>query len=219
MSGQEQEGEGFLDSIEEDEDSNEEIRVESTVHETQPPNVDAENSLLEPVSNIQDVVELYDKFEEIKNDLLKDGDKTEISGSIHVNKSGWRKIATAFNVSVETIADHRIVENKVVKYKVTARATAPNGKVATGVAISASNEANHMEKLSENRNDKPDVPGTDSDDILWVDNAWRRLLPPKEVNDHNLYATAATRGKNRAISDCVGGGEVSAEEVTADDVL
>ena len=33
--------------------------------------------------------------------------------------------------------------------------------------------------------------------------------------EHDVYATAHTRAKNRAISDLVGGGEVSAEEMLA----
>jgi hypothetical protein len=33
--------------------------------------------------------------------------------------------------------------------------------------------------------------------------------------DHDVYATAHTRAKNRAISDIIGAGEVSAEEIQA----
>lgn len=217
------ETEGFLDQVEKEEqedteENNDEIVVENT-EEPKEPAYKGENSLLQPVSDIDDVAELYDRFEEIKENLLKDSDKTEISGNVHVNKSGWRKIATAFNVSVETIYEQRILEDGIVKYRVKARATAPNGKVATGVANCASNESNHMEKHTEKRENRPDVPGVNPEDIIWIDNAWRRLLPPKEVNEHNILATSATRAKNRAISDCVGGGEVSVEEITADDVL
>lgn len=226
MSDNQNTDENFLEDIDEDTEEAEEgeIIIEENDEKilddaSTPPVPQAGDSLLQPVSDIDDVVDLYEEFEAIKEKLLDDPDKTEISGNIHVNKSGWRKIATAFNVSVETIDEERYIENGIVKYKVKARATAPNGKVATGVAIAASNESNHMEKLTTNRDDKPNVPGTDSEDILWIDGAYRRLLPPKEVNDHNLYATAATRAKNRAISDCVGGGEVSAEEIKAEDVL
>lgn len=214
--------EDFLDDLEEEESNEEEpeeIVVESTSDTSPPPTPEGDNSLLQPVSDIDNVVDLYDQFQDIKNELLGDSDKTEISGNLHVNKSGWRKIATAFNVSVETMEEQRIIDDGIVKYKVKARATAPNGKVATGVAIAASNESNHMEKLNDNRQNKPDVPGVNQEDILWIDNSWRRLKEPKEVNDHNIYATAATRAKNRAISDCVGGGEVSYEEIEADDVL
>jgi hypothetical protein len=56
----------------------------------------------------------------------------------------------------------------------------------------------------------------DDNDVLEIDGRHRRLKDPREVNRHNLIATAETRAKNRAISDLVGGGEVSAEELGFD---
>lgn len=184
----------------------------------------SENSLIQPVSDISDVVSLYDRFEEIKSELLDKEDTTSIQGNVHVNKSGWRKIATAFNLSVE-IVDHEIwVEDGIVKARVVARATAPNGKVSTEIGMCASNEANSMTRLEGNAEVSKDqvsekYGGFDEEDILLVDSAWRGLHDPREVNEHNILATAATRAKNRAISDCVGGGEVSAEEITKEDVF
>lgn len=174
-----------------------------------------QNSLVRPVEDIKEVAKLYKQFEEIKSELLSSGDTTSIQGNIHVNKSGWRKIATAFNLSVEIVDQELWEEDGIVKARVLARATAPNGKTSTEVAMCASNESNHMEA------GKPD-DGTepkDHPDYIKVDGKWRRLKDPREVNEHNILATAATRAKNRAISDCVGGGEVSAEEMTADDVI
>jgi len=69
-------------------------------------------------------------------------------------------------------------------------------------------------------------------DYLWK--MWVRATSPngrstmavgmcstKEFNfkrkEHDVYAFAHTRAKNRAISDCLGSGEVSAEEVSAKD--
>lgn len=176
---------------------------------------EARNSLLTPVEDIDEVVELYQQFEEIKDKLLESSDKTPISGSVHVNKSGWRKIATAFNLSVEVVEQKTWVEDGIVKARVKARATAPNGKVSTEIAMCASNEANHMEAGKPSDGTEPH----DHPDYLKVDGKWRRLKDPKEVNEHNILATAATRAKNRAISDCVGGGEVSAEEMGKEDVL
>jgi hypothetical protein len=116
------------------------------------------------------------------------------------------------------------VVDGVVTYTVKARAVAPNGKTSTGVGKCASNESNHMETLGSNLDQAQDSfqewsHKYSEEDIMKVDNKFRLLLEPREVNDHNIYATAATRAKNRAISDCVGGGEVSAEEVKKDDVL
>ena len=71
-----------------------------------------------------------------------------------------------------------------------------------------------MEKLS-----SPDDDTKKRDDVFKVDGKWRRLKPPREVNEHDILATAETRAKNRAISDLVGGGSVSAEEITKESVL
>jgi len=176
---------------------------------------DPTNSLVRPVEDIKEVAKLYKQFEEIKSELLTKGDTTAIQGNIHVNKSGWRKIATAFNLSVEIVDQELWEEDGIVKARVIARATAPNGKTSTEVAMCASNESNHMEAGKPDDGSEPE----DHPDYLKVDGKWRRLKDPREVNEHNILATAATRAKNRAISDCVGGGEVSAEEIKADDIL
>lgn len=212
---------GFLDDLDEEEDDNDEIVVESTESESQsePQTHDQENTLLRPVDDVDEVVDVYKTFEEMKESLLDTSDKTEISGSIHVNKSGWRKFATAFNLSVDVVSTQLWVDDGIVKARAKARATAPNGKQSTDVSMCASNEAAHMNKVGDDRNDKPELDDVDADDIIWVDGAWRQIKNPREVNEHNILATAVTRAKNRAISDCVGGGEVSAEEIKAEDVL
>lgn len=176
------------------------------------PTADDTTSIVKPVENIDEVVETYNQFEQIKDDLLQTEDLTKIGDGVHVNKSGWRKIATAFNLSVETIEKQRVVEDGVVKYIITARAVAPNGKSTTASGICASNESNHMEA------GKPSGVNSEGEleemeNYLKIEGKWRRLKSPKEVNDHNIMATAETRAKNRAISDLVGGGEVSAEEL------
>lgn len=177
---------------------------------------DDSGGLIQPV-NIDRVVELYEQFDELKSRLLQSEDLTKIGGNVHVNKSGWRKIATAFNVSVETLGVNVEVEDGVVKARARALASVPNGKQSSAWGVCASNESNHMEKLTDNKNaDIDEFMGERSGEAIWVDNAWRRLKPPKEVNEHNIVATAETRAKNRAISDLVGGGEVSAEEMGAE---
>lgn len=208
-------GEGLWDD---DDDEKEPIEVEATevkdVSEGNAnkggdlPAAQSSNSLVRPVENVDEVVGVYEQFEEIKSKLLGKEDVQEISGSNHITKSGWRKIATAFNLSVDTVNVEKTVEDGIVSYMVQARATAPNGKSASGSGMCASNESNHMETVSGTENwDK------DDDDVFKVDGKWRRLLPPKAVNEHNIMATAETRAKNRAISDLVGGGQVSAEEM------
>lgn len=220
---------GLFDEEEEEEDDPDEIEVEGRVVDDEsvedeeaevPAAPDGDNSLLQPVADAEDVVAVYDKFEEIKSKLLDHGtDTTEISGSIHVNKSGWRKMATAFNLSTTEVEKEKEIDGRIVRYRVKARATAPNGKTADGVAMCSSNESNFTTKVAdgntpleeaENLADRPDR-------LVKVDGAWRELPMEEEVNFHNLYAIAYTRAVNRAISDLVGGGEVSAEELGKED--
>jgi len=107
-----------------------------------------------------------------------------------VKKAGWRKLATAFNLSVEVIKEERkeyaempykdgknIIMKPGFVHEVVARATAMNGRHMDGTGSCASNERGfaHLE--------------------------------------HDVRGTAETRAKNRAISDLIGGGEVSAEEM------
>lgn len=170
----------------------------------------ASNSVdaISPVENLDDVVETYEAFEEIKERLLTTDDLTKISGGVHVNKSGWRKIATAFNLSVGREEVMEREKDGVLHVEVVAQARAPNGSVARATGVCSSNESNFMEA------GKPDDGSPeDHEDYLKIEGKWRRLKDTREVNMHNLIATAETRAKNRAISDLVGGGEVSSEEL------
>lgn len=210
----------FIQEEEEESDKEPEVTEVETVEEsTEPvstPSPDEGGGLIQPV-DIDRVVNLYEQFDELKSELLSNEDLTKIGQNVHVNKSGWRKIATAFNVSIEVENSKLEIEGGVVKAAVRAKASVPNGKVSSAIGMCSSNESNHMEKLTDNKNaDTGEHMGDRNGKALWVDNAWRRLKPPREVNEHNLIATAETRAKNRAISDLVGGGEVSAEEMGAE---
>jgi len=199
--------------VEDDEDI-----VEVSSDDSDMPVPDDENTLVRPVEDIDAVIDVYNQFETIKEELLdSQSDITKIGSNYHINKSGWRKISTAFNLSLEMLKSHRVVEDGVVKYVVTARAVAPNGKSTTGSGVCGSNESNFMEKLVDKGagREKAEQEADDPDSVLLVDGWYRELKNPREVNDHNLMATAETRAKNRAISDLVGGGEVSAEEMGA----
>lgn len=216
--------EGFLDdALDEDDEEEQDVKDQAQITEvedTEPTELSLdtaetatpapENSLVRPVANIDEVVKMYDQFEDIKEKLLdKTSDLTNIQGNPHVNKSGWRKIATAFNVSIELVESQVWVDDGIVKAKALARATASNGKTATAGGMCASNESNHMVKLE----DHPNKSDPEDDDVYRIDGKWRVLKPPEAVNEHNIVSIAETRAKNRAISDLVGGGEVSAEEM------
>jgi hypothetical protein len=137
--------------------------------------------------NAEQLVQSFAEYQELLPQLLRESDYQEAEqGKKFVKKSGWRKIATAFDLDVRIIAEEveRDEDGRILRSKTTARATSPSGRVMDGDGYCTTDEF-----------------------------TGRRANNPKLEND--LRGTAATRAKNRAISDLVGMGEVSAEEVDA----
>ena len=104
-----------------------------------------------------------------------------------VKKSGWRKIAKAFGLSVTRVDDgiERDPEGNPTRAWAVYRAAAPNGQTQDG------------------------------DGYCSVDESRFTRSGGRQKLENDLRATATTRAKNRAISDLVGMGEVSAEEIAA----
>lgn len=102
-----------------------------------------------------------------------------------VKKSGWRKLAKAFGLSVTRVEDgiERDSQGEPIRAWSVYRATAPNGQ------------------------------SQDGDGYCSVDEPRFTRSEGRQKLENDLRATATTRAKNRAIADLVGMGEVSAEEV------
>jgi len=143
-----------------------------------------ENSITLVYPNVVEAVSTMRAFQELKSKLLDENDVVQIEGKKYIKRSGWRKIALAFNISTEIVEVSR--EEKDGKYivRVKARAIAPNGRVSEEIGVCDSSEFESG-----------------------------RL----KASIHNIETKATTRALNRAISDLVGGGEVSAEEIITDD--
>jgi len=143
-----------------------------------------ENSITLVYPNVVEAVSTMRAFQELKSKLLDENDVVQIEGKKYIKRSGWRKIALAFNISTEIVEVSR--EEKDGKYivRVKARAVAPNGRISEELGVCDSSEF-------ENGRLKPSI--------------------------HNIETKATTRALNRAISNLVGGGEVSAEEIITDD--
>ena len=143
-----------------------------------------ENSITLVYPNVVEAVSTMRAFQELKSKLLDENDVVQIEGKKYIKRSGWRKIALAFNISTEIVEVSR--EEKDGKYivRVKARAVAPNGRISEELGVCDSSEF-------ENGRLKPSI--------------------------HNIETKATTRALNRAISNLVGGGEVSAEEIADDE--
>jgi hypothetical protein len=133
----------------------------------------------------QQVVDGMKAYQKLLQDLLEPSDWQGTGEDKFLKKSGWRKIARAFNLSVTKIVDRveRDAEGNPLRAEATYRALAPNGQVQDGDGYCS------------------------ADEKRFANAGGRQKL------ENDLRATATTRAKNRAISDLVGMGEVSAEEV------
>lgn len=158
-----------------------------------------QSAIVKPV-DVEGTLEAYRQFEEIKKKLLTDNDymwfdengkpTTPDKGKPFIKKSGWRKIKTAFGISIQFLNDGIRTEGVdkegkyyVWRYKI--RGVTPNGIYQDGDGAASSRKAFFSKKY-----------GT-------------RIDPEEE----DIILTAQTVGINRVISDLVGGGEVSAEEM------
>lgn len=140
-------------------------------------------------------------------------------------KGYWRAVAVAFNLTVEP-TDERREANETFDdgrpnfgYVVTYRASAPNGRTAFGdgscFAIEKASKFRcpHPERADQPGGRRLHFPPESCPDFDPA-SAWRRL--PDQATEHNIRSHAHTRAFNRAVSNLVGFGEVSAEEVDRD---
>jgi len=130
--------------------------------------------------DVKGALEIMRAFQELKQKVLDANDMVTISGKQYTKRSGWRKIAMAFNISTEIVKIEREKIDNVYVVRVIARATAPGGRISEEAGVCDSTEF-----------ERGNLQGT----------------------LHNIETKAVTRAINRAISNLVGGGEVSAEEI------
>lgn len=144
--------------------------------------------------DVNQLVQSFEEYQQLLPRLLSDSDYQDAGidnrtgkSRRFVKKSGWRKIATAFDLDVVLISDEveRDADGRVVRAKVIARAIAPSGRTMDGDGYCAADES----RFTSGRGDQSKL-------------------------ENDLRGTATTRAKNRAISDLVGMGDVSAEEVS-----
>lgn len=140
-----------------------------------------------------------DNYQDVCKALLDTSDfqKVNMNGkqTAFKKKSAWRKIATAFNLSDEVIAKEIIRDDnfQIISATFSVKVTAPNGRSGIGVA-----SCSIFDKINKKDKEQPS-------------NFELRNRFNNAEND--VIGTAHTRAKSRAISDLVGMGEVSAEEL------
>ena len=145
------------------------------------------SEVLRPLDREQ-LVTSFREYQELCKQLLDDSDYQRDGNRKFKKKSAWRKLATAFDLDVELIREHveRDHNGTPVRAAVIARAIAPSGRFQDGDGYCS---------IDEPRFDK---------------SGGRKKI------ENDLRTTATTRAKNRSISDLLGTGEVSAEEISGD---
>ena len=169
----------------------------AVVENTTAPSIDSHNL---DIMNVDDAKAFMDNYQELVAALLDKNDYQLIGEKKAKKRSAWRKLATAFNIS-DTIIDEDLVfdeTNQIVKAKYTVEATLPNGRSAVGVGV-----CSIFDKIRYNgKNADTETPSN------------FELRGRFSNAEHDVPSTAHTRAKNRAISDLIGAGEVSSDELS-----
>jgi len=158
---------------------------------------DTTGAIVMPAVDAAAAIEAWKSYQDLKKAVISPDDVQQIQGRQFLKKSYWRKIATFFNLSVDLVTEKKEeLANGNTTYHFVCKATAPNGRFAVGAG-----SCNIYEKAK-----------FDVEKGQWL-NSYGKIAEPNSI--HNARATAETRAWNRAVSNLVGGGEVSAEEVEA----
>ncbi len=166
------------------------------------PAVQTQNTAIaKPAMSTKEAMAAIKAYQELKEAIKQPSDVQIINDKEYLKKPYWRRVATFFNLTDEVISEKKETyayyygdgkSYPMFEWLVTVRATHGNGRYAEGTA-SCSLEEQWTPDPSKDVNN-----------------------PPPKVR-HNIKAIAHTRAKNRAISDLVGGGEVSAEEMSGEE--
>ncbi len=178
-----------------------------------------------PAFNARQMGEALTAYKELQHslDAAMPDQIMDLDGKKFRKKGYWRAVAVAFNLTVETIEERREIAGHFgdgrpnFGYVVSKRATAPNGRSVVGdgacFAIEKARrfKCPHPEREGSRRTlHFPHTTCPDFDPEF----QWRALSG--DATEHNVRGHAATRAFNRAVSDLVGFGEVSAEEIDRD---
>lgn len=157
------------------------------IHENLP--VPVGRHVITPLVKVDEAVQIFREYERLKSELVTPTDIQTFKdrdGKPHefLKKSYWRKLGKVFGVSVSIEKEWKEVNEP------TKEGALPTITYYATVKATAPNGQ-----------------------FMYGDGACNTGEKGLEKTDHNTRSTAVTRAKNRAISDLVGGGEVSAEEV------
>lgn len=177
------------------------------------PRDEPSSSLVLPAADDQTIVDAFQRYQNIRSQLLAPEDFQKIAGRAFPKKSAWRKLGTAFGVTLHRVEGPLVERDEsgmILRAEVTMRASAPNGRSVDGWGLCDVYERCCQPDCSVQAQRHRHCGG---DDQYRGDPApWTHFSHA----DHDIPATAMTRASNRALSDLFGFGEVSAEEIVGD---
>jgi hypothetical protein len=151
--------------------------------------------MVSPVASIDQAIEIFRLYEEAKskilngNDILwigEDGKPATVGkGRAFIKRSGWRKLARFFGLSCKIISKEKLMNGDGKNYQWMYHVVASH---PSGASQDAQGVASSRDKFF-----------TKGGKV--------------EAKEENVMLKAQTIGFNRAISDLLGGGEVSYEEI------
>lgn len=154
--------------------------------------------------DIEGAAAFMNNYQDAIKALLTPSDYQTIANKDFKKKSAWRKLATAFRISDEIVNEQLEYDdiNQIVRAKYRVRCTLPNGRSAEGVGVCSIYD---KIRYNDTQKFKKDTETPSNFELRGrFSNA-----------EHDVPSTAHSRAKNRAISDLIGAGEVSAEEMTS----
>ena len=164
--------------------------------------------IVRPAISAMEAKQVWKEYQEFKTTVVEPSDIQKIQGRDFLKKSYWRKIEKFFNLDLELVRE----EEKSLKILV--KKGAYGKSEIEYYPMEADIDANPGEQIKNTivfsviyRAIAPNGCFADADGHCDI---WEK---GRANSYHNAKAAAHTRAKNRAISDLVGGGEVSAEEM------
>ncbi len=96
--------------------------------------------ILAPVSSIEKIADQFKLYEQLKQSLLVKSDLVTIRWKTFIKKSWYRKLATAFWISIDITTENKEEIDWWFVRHITAKAIAPNGRFSTCCASCSSKE-------------------------------------------------------------------------------
>lgn len=134
-------------------------------------------------SKVETVRDLFKDIMHIKNVLLDKTDIYQVRWKDYINKSWYRKLAIAFNISTKVISEKRIEKNNIIIYDFTVRAFLQSWRYSEASASCSSDEKdntlsnNDIRAISQTRATNRAIS-----DLIWISELYKTEIVKQEEN-------------------------------------